>query len=168
MDDKLFKQKLSEVATWKIPDTPQETSLNAKKKRGRKSDEEKYQEEHEEIFMELYGGVNPTYAPMLIDVKRQPSACECGKICEGGCKKDFKLYHTKTGPVWRQKCLNCGMTKDPYTGLWNMNSQKASQVWASFSRDTNPEKKVAQMLEKQSNAEDAEQIRKYPDTEDPL
>lgn len=136
MNDEEFKRKLSEVAEWKLPDTPRETSLNQKKKRGRKSAEEKYQDEHEEIFLELFEGVNPTYAPMLLKIKHTPTTCECGRICTSGCEKEAKLYQTKSGNHWRVKCKTCNMTKDPYTGEFNLNPQKASVVWHSFLRET--------------------------------
>lgn len=136
MNDEEFKRKLSEVAEWKLPDTPRETSLNAKKKRGRKSVEEKYQDEHEEIFMELFDGINPTYPPMLTKVKYTPSTCECGKFCANSCKKEAKLYQTQGKNCWRIRCVTCGMTKNPYTGEFNLSTQKASVVWHSFLRET--------------------------------
>jgi hypothetical protein len=136
MDNEEFKRRLSEVADWKLPDTPRETSLNQKKKRGRKSAEDVYQETREEIFFEEFGGVNPTYPPMLLKVKRQPTVCECGRVCEHGCEKEAKLYETKTKNHWKVKCKTCGMTQDPYTGEFNLNAQKASVVWHSFLRET--------------------------------
>jgi len=136
MDDEEFRRRLSEVAEWKLPDTPRETSLNAKKKRGRKSAEEKYQDEHEEIFMELFEGTNPTYAPLLTRIKHTPTTCECGRVCSDGCQKEAKLYETKGKNCWRWKCKTCGMTQDPYTGEFTLNAQKASVVWNSFLRET--------------------------------
>jgi hypothetical protein len=157
-----FKQKLSEVAEWKLPDTPREASLNAKKKRGRKSAEEKYQDEHEEVFMELFEGTNPTYAPMLTRVKRCAVTCECGRICSNGCEKEAKLCQTKDKAVWRWKCKTCGMTQDPYTGEYTLTAQKASIVWGEYLRKCNPVYvKIAERKEI-SNQEGI--IRKYPDT----
>ena len=89
-----FKQKLSEVAEWKIPETPRETSLNAKKKRGRKSNEDEYMELREEMFYEEFGGVNPTYPPMLTKLKRSATICDdCGDHCPTVVKK--KRNYTK-------------------------------------------------------------------------
>jgi hypothetical protein len=110
--------------------------LNAKKKRGRKTNEEKYQDEHEEIFLELFEGVNPTYPPMLTKVKRCATTCECGRVCDNGCEKEAKLYQTKGKNCWRWKCKTCGMTQDPYTGEFKLNAQKASIVWNSFLKET--------------------------------
>lgn len=163
MDDKEFRRKLSEVADWKIPETPRETSLNAKKKRGRKSNEEQYMELREEIFLEEFGGVNPTYPPMLTKVKPAATTCECGRVCETGCQKEAKLYTSKGKNHWRWKCHTCGMTQDPYTGEFCLNSQKASVVWNSFLRETK-----GAYASKGNLVKDNILIRKYPDTKDPV
>lgn len=139
MNDEEFKQKLSEVAEWKIPDTPRETSLNAKKKRGRKSNEDEYMELREEIFYEEFGGVNPTYPPMLLKVKCQPTICgDCGRTCENGCHKEKKLYETGKGKKrnWRERCVTCGLHKNPFTGKFELNSNQAPHAWTSFLRDS--------------------------------
>jgi hypothetical protein len=159
MDDEEFRKRLSEVAEWTIPDTPRETSLNAKKKRGRKSAEEKYQDEHEEIFMELFEGTNPTYPPLLTRIKHTPTTCECGRVCSNGCDKEAKLYQTQGKNCWRWKCKTCGMTQDPYTGEFTLNAQKASIVWNSFLRETK-----GAYASKGNLVKDTITIRKYPDT----
>lgn len=163
MDDKEFRRKLSEVAEWKIPETPRETSLNAKKKRGRKSNEDEYMELREEIFLEEFGGVNPTYPPMLTKVKPSATTCECGRVCETGCQKEAKLYTSKGKNHWRWKCHTCGMTQDPYTGEFCLNSQKASVVWNSFLRETK-----GAYASKGNLVKDNILIRKYPETKDPV
>lgn len=138
MDNEEFKRKLTEVAEWKIPETQQETSLNAKKKRGRKSNEDIYQETHEQIFLEEFGGVNPTYAPLLLKLKVQACVCEdCGKVCKEGRKKE-KKRHDSNRIHWREKCITCGMTENPWTGEFDLNSAQASVKWADWLRKTNP------------------------------
>jgi hypothetical protein len=143
MDDEEFRRRLSEVAEWKLPETPRETSLNQKKKRGRKSNEQRYEEEHEQVFLELFDGTNPTYAPMLTKIKYQPTTCECGRVCNNGCEKEAKLYQKKDKCHWRWKCKTCGMTQDPYTGEFTLNAQKASLVWSAFLRETKGAYKTA-------------------------
>lgn len=138
MTDDEFKQKLSEVAEWKIPDTPRETSLNQKKKRGRKSEEEKFQEAHEIIFRDIHGDVNPTYAPMITKIKCQPVDCEdCGKHCPNGRKTEYKHYDTNRSH-WRRRCVTCEKNQNPFTGEYDLSSQKSSSVWADWLRKTNP------------------------------
>lgn len=138
MDQKLFEQKLSEVAEWKIPENQQETSANAKKKRGRKSEEEKYQAAHEEIFMEIHGGVNPTLTPLLTNVKCKPVDCEdCGQHCPNGRVKEMKQYDTNRRH-WRQRCVTCDKQQNPWTGEFDLSNQKASHEWSVWLRKTNP------------------------------
>jgi hypothetical protein len=164
MDDEEYKRRLSEVAEWKLPETPRETSLNAKKKRGRKSAEEKYQDEHEEVFMELFEGTNPTYTPLLTKIKYATITCECGRVCDSGCQKEAKLFQTQTKAVWRWKCKTCGMTQDPYTGEYTLNSQRGSIVWAEYLRKCNPVYvKIAER--KQVTNDDDGIITKYPETQ---
>jgi hypothetical protein len=132
MDQKLFEQKLSEVADWKIPESLQETSANAKKKRGRKSEEELYQEAHEEIFMEIHGGVNPTITPMLTNVKCQPVDCEdCGQHCPNGRHTEKEYYRTNHGH-WRERCRTCNKHKNPYTGDFDMSAQASPAIWTAY------------------------------------
>ena len=144
MDNEEFKRRLSEVAEWKLPDTPRETSLNAKKKRGRKSNEEQYMELREEIFHEEFGGVNQTYPPMLVRLKCQPVDCEdCGNSCPNGRKKETKLYETgaKKTRNWRERCITCGLHKNPFTGKFELSSQESSYVWTEWLRDRKGEYK---------------------------
>lgn len=139
MDNEEFKRRLSEVADWKIPATPRETSLNAKKKRGRPSAEEQYQDAREEMFFEEFGGVNPTYPPMLVKLKNQECVCEdCGNTCPSGRKKETKLYETGAKKVrtWREKCLTCNKAKNPFTGAFDLTISEASYVWTDFLRDS--------------------------------
>lgn len=168
MDDKLFKQKLSEVAEWKIPDTPRETSLNAKKRRGRKSDEEKYQEEHEQVFMELFDGVNPTYAPMITKLKTQGCDCtDCGRFCDQGRRVEFKHFDTNGTPHWRGSCKTCGLWEDPYTGEFTLTSGTESSIkWQTFHKETKGKYLSKGNKAKQLKRETPEhliEIRRYPD-----
>jgi hypothetical protein len=137
MDNEEFKKKLSEVATWKIPETPRETSLNAKKKRGRRSNEEIYQEEHENVFLAIYNGVNPTYPPLLTSIRSAAVDCEaCGQHCANGRKTEKKIYEANKIRHWRERCVTCGLQENPYTGEFDLDRQKASIVWNSYWRET--------------------------------
>jgi hypothetical protein len=64
MDKELFKQKLSEVADWHIPKLNETDIKESKRKgrgRGRPSVEDLYQQEHQEVFLDLFNGINPTH-----------------------------------------------------------------------------------------------------------
>lgn len=134
MDDKEFKQRLSEVAEWKIPDTSREISPGLKKKRGRKSEEDKYQEEHQEVFLEIFNGVNPTYAPVITKLKCQPVCCDdCGKICSEGRKVEAKHYVTNGKPHWRKHCVTCEHFQNPYTGDFDINNGTENSItWTGY------------------------------------
>lgn len=147
MDDKEFRKKLSEVAEWKIPETITGTaSGEAKKSRGRKSDEQLYQEAREKIFQEEFGGVNQTFPPMLQKLKNQAVVCECGKFCENGRHTEKKFYASSKVKGWKQKCVTCGKHKNPYTGAWDLTSTQASQAWANYSRGTGLTKTVEKAM----------------------
>jgi len=57
MDDEVFKQKLSEVAEWRVPKLKEWEVEQAKQKargKGRASLEDLYEEEHNKIFLEIF------------------------------------------------------------------------------------------------------------------
>jgi hypothetical protein len=138
MDDELFKQKLSEVAEWRLPKlTPTDIREAKKSARGRRSREEIYQEEHEQVFAELFDGVNPTFPPEIIRIKPAACKCEdCGRHCAAGRQKETKLYETGGKRNWRSRCLTCEMHQNPFTGKYDLKSSEASRFWTDFLRET--------------------------------
>jgi len=141
MDDELFKKKLSEVAEWHIPTVSEGGFTKLPKRRGRKTNEELYQEQHEEIFLELFEGKNPTVGPVVTKVHNQPTVCEdCDKICPNGRHKEQKFYKArrKGKDHWREKCLTCGLQKNPFTGDFDCNPQKAATYWYAWIHDVKP------------------------------
>ena len=135
MNDEEYKQKLSQVAEFTIPEV--NSGGNPKRvKRGRKSAEELYQEEHEEVFLDLFDGKNPTVRPVLTNLKIQGCICEdCGKHCENG-RHTEKAKYNSSRPHWRQRCLTCGMNQNPFSGEWDLTNKNASAVWAVWLRKT--------------------------------
>jgi hypothetical protein len=137
MKDEEFKRRLSEVADWKIPETTRETSLNQKKKRGRKSAEDQYMELREEIFHEEFDGVNPTFPPMLTKVKRCGETCsDCGDYCPNGRETEAKLQEKNGKKAWRRKCLTCNKYQNPYNGQYELTGSNASIKFNDFMRET--------------------------------
>lgn len=166
MDNEEFKRKLSEVAEWRIPKTEKEQTISARKKRGRKSNEERYEEEHEQVFLELFEGVNPTYPPMLVKLKCQATTCEdCGKYCANGRQKEKKLYETNKKRHWREKCVTCERFQNPFTGEFDLVSSNAAIKWNEFLRNSKMKYRTAtnqlrqQILEENPNII----IRSYPE-----
>lgn len=140
MNDEEFRQKLSEVAEWEIPKlSSNEIKLSQQRKRGRKSNEEQYQDAHEEIFLDIHNGINPSVPPELLKVKHKHTTCgDCGRTCENGCHKEKKLYETGQAKKrnWRERCVTCGLHKNPFTGKFDMTPSESPHVWTSFLRDS--------------------------------
>jgi hypothetical protein len=146
MDEEQFRKRLSQVAEWSIPVIP--TEEIKKLKRGRKNNEELYQDAHQEMFNEMFNGINPTYAPKIDAVKQVSETCsDCGLICEQGRKKDFKYCQGKKKSIWREKCLNCSKYKNPYTGQFNMDSNRSQSAINSYVNGTNPDNTVYSIFE---------------------
>jgi hypothetical protein len=147
MDEQLFRKKLSEVATWQIPEV-NETAGELKKRRGKQSNEERYQQNHEQEFLELFSGKNPTYPLQLDAIKKTAEQCgDCGAECPDGRKKDFKYCQGKKKSIWREKCLNCSKYKNPYTGQFNMDSNRSQSAINSYVNGTNPDNTVYSIFE---------------------
>jgi len=159
MTDDEFKQKLSEVAEWVIPATERETTPAAKKRAGRKSAEQKYQEEHEEVFLNMFEGKNPTMPMMLTKLKIVAVDCEdCGQHCPDGRHTENKRFDTNR-PHWRKRCVTCKKNQNPWTGEYDLNSQQSASVWADYLRKTNPRyvKKADQIDCEATNSADQKQ-----------
>jgi RNase P subunit RPR2 len=141
MNDEEFKKRLSEVAEWRIPKISSTDVKIARQKargKGRPTKEQLYQEEHEQVFVDLFEGINPTYTPVVTTVKIQACTCDdCGKHCEHGRHTEITKY-TSSRPHWRARCLTCGMNKNPNTGEWDLTNKDASAHWANWLRKTSP------------------------------
>ena len=160
MNNDEFKKRLSEIAEWEIPKLT-ETDLKPIRKKGRPSEEELYQNEHEQIFMEIYNGVNPTHTPKLGKVKIQPVTCDdCGEHCPNGRRKEKKVYEANGNKHWREKCITCGMSQNPFTKKFDLTVAEASSRWANYWRDV---KGVYKTARNEQRKEDNIIITSYPD-----
>jgi hypothetical protein len=141
MDDTEYRKKLSEVADWAIPKlciTDIKESEKRQRGRGRPSNEELYQEAHEQIFLDIHNGVNPTAPPEIIRLKNQATVCDdCGCDCPQGRKKEKKLYQTGSKKLrnWRERCVTCNKNKNPFTGKFDLSPQEAPHIWTTFLRE---------------------------------
>ena len=135
MNQDEFKQKLSQVAEWEIPNVTCGGNT-APKKRGRKSAEELYQQAHEAEFNDLHNGKNPTVSIALTKVKVASCVCEdCGRYCENGRRKEISQYQTNR-PHWRSKCITCGLNENPETGAFDLNQHQFNVAWSQWLRKT--------------------------------
>jgi hypothetical protein len=135
-----LRQKLDEVAEFRMPKlTPSEIKISKQKARGkgRPTNEELYQDEHEEVFLDLFKGINPTHTPELVKVHIKPKDCEdCGVHLENGREMNLKFYQKTSGHVahWRKHCKNCNKYLDPNTGEFTLPQGPACQVYLNWAK----------------------------------
>jgi hypothetical protein len=172
--DELF-QKLSEVAEFRMPKlTASDIKISKQKARGkgRPSKEELYQDEHEEVFLDMFQGINPTMNPELVKVNVQPVDCEdCGRHCENGRQQEIKFYKKTVGHIAhrRTRCLTCNKYRDPNTGEYTLPQGPACQVYLNWAKaEFNARNKLAKAQGKPETKIEIREpecvIRKYPDT----
>ena len=140
MDKKLFEQLLSQVADWEMPKLKDWEVKEAKKSargKNKRTEEELYQIEHEEIFKEIFGGVNPTMTPELKQLKVKAVDCaDCGKHCPNGRKEEIKYYHETPGHIahQRRRCLECNRYRDPDDGTYTLPQGPACHKYLNWAK----------------------------------
>jgi len=119
-----FLRKLSEVADWHIPklEMPARDWAYMKNKACTENNEDDdNDQEQDTTTMALATGRNPTAAPELLGLKNQSRACEdCGTTCTKGRVTEKIRYEYQGQAIWRERCRNCGMSKDPFTGKFDV------------------------------------------------
>ena len=136
MDKEEFQRKLNEVAEWQLPDVTATGEIKSPK-RGRKTAEEQYQEEHEEVFLEMFDGKNPTMTPQLTKVKIAAVICpDCGIVCAEGrrCEIKYHMGNPKHVDHRRERCVECKMYRHPETGLFELPMGPAAQVYLNWAK----------------------------------
>ena len=154
MTDEEFKQKLSEVAEWKLPKLVEITrgrGLSKNRYRGKPRDVDDLSDEEEQPFEPdpdlVKEGTNQTYPPVISKLKIQPVKCEdCGKFCEKGRRKEIQLYFKHRKTFSREKCMTCKKHKDPVTNEFILSPSKSSIVWFTFMKTAGTKKYNAKML----------------------
>jgi len=135
-----LKQKLSEVGEWRQPKisiSDVKRGVQKARGRGRPSSEDLYQEQHEEVFADLFKGINPTQPPELVRMLIKPIDCEdCGRHCENGRQMEIKFYAAVSNHVAhrRIRCLVCNQYKDPNTGEFTLPQGPACQVFLNWAK----------------------------------
>lgn len=140
MDKKIFEQIISQVAVLEIPKLTPTDVREAKKSargRGRPTSEELYQNEHEQVFKEIFEGVNPTHTPELKQIKIKAVDCaDCGKHCANGRREEIKYYYETPGHIAhrRQRCLECNRYRDPDDGTYTLAQGPACQRYLNWAK----------------------------------
>ena len=137
MDDKTFKDLLTTVADWHIPKSiTGNDSLSPKRKRGRPTNEEAYQLARQQIFNEEFEGVNQTFPPQLLKLKTSACDCpDCGQHCEQGRHTEKRLHIANNKRHWRERCITCGLSRNPITKQFDLKPGAAGVVWNDFLRN---------------------------------
>ena len=142
MKEEDFKQRLSEVAEWRLqdfsdvpnPDTYRYSKIREEKRLAREQIE---LDDDEEVEQDLNLTTQERrLAIELVKIKVQACVCEdCGKICENGCQKQAKVHYGNGKPHWRKRCLTCGMYHNPFTGKYDLKQGLVSATWVNWLRD---------------------------------
>ena len=180
MDKELFKQKLSEVAEWKIPKpTAANKASGIKRKYSRPKKQELEEEsmssedneDNEDNDLGISEDQNVTLPVQLLEAKIQSCQCsDCGKFCEHGRKKESQFYFKAGKKFIREKCATCKLHKDPNTGKFSLSAQQAPTVWYAYLYAETVKKKPNKVITTEENGRwveqtenDQEIIRKYLD-----
>lgn len=142
MDDKEFKRKLSEVATWKIPENLQELEKATPRKRRKievlDNDNDGYNETDNDENQDLVEEIDTKDQNLpiqLVGLRVQGCVCEdCGRRCPSGRKTEAKVYETTTRKAWRHRCVTCGLWKNPYSGEFDLKREEYVIVWTNWGR----------------------------------
>lgn len=138
MDNEEYKQKLTEVADWEIPDAKFDGTSRRRLSRGRPTNEELIERSNEQEFLEKYGGKNPTMALEIKKVHVAAVTCEdCGKHCPNGRRVEAKQHESNNVIHWRKRCVTCNMTQNPWTKNYDLKPGQAGIAWNDYWRYSN-------------------------------
>jgi hypothetical protein len=140
MDKELFKQRLSEVAEFRMPKLSPSDIKEAGQRargRGRPTKESLYQDLHEVEFLDLFQGHNPTMVAELVKVNIKPHDCEdCGQHLTVSREMQIKFYRAMPGHIShrRDRCVTCNRYRDPNTGEFTLPQGPACQVYLNWAK----------------------------------
>ena len=136
MDHDEFLRKLSQVAEWQIPKLEMpKRDWNYLKKHAdiENNEDDDDDEEQDTTTLALVTGCNPTAAPELLGLKHQARTCEdCGTTCAKGRVTEKIRYEYQGQAIWRERCRNCGMSKDPFTGKFDVDPHAMSNKYRQW------------------------------------
>jgi hypothetical protein len=144
MDEKLFLQKLSEVAEWHRPQTGPNgaASVNKRARHPGPITQEELDEMSDEEAQDYYDRLmaykeslpNDNVAPEIIKLKPQPTDCDdCGRHCATGRRVESKISITGV-KHWRTKCLACNLYRDPATNKFTLEPNRVPNYLNSYYR----------------------------------
>jgi hypothetical protein len=148
MDDKLFLQRLSEVAEWHRPQTGPNgaASVNKRAKNAPQHPgpvteleldamtDQEAQDYYDQLMAWRSVQPNNSVPPEIIKLKTQAMDCgDCGLHCPDGRRVESKLCYTGT-KHWRTKCQVCEFYMDPATGQFTLDPKDVHRYMSSYHR----------------------------------
>lgn len=149
MDEKLFLQKLSELAEWHRPQTgPQgfpsvrrgkEAHAIAKpppvteEELNQMSDEE-VEDYYDQLVKWRESQPNESVPPEILKLRAPTEPCEaCGKELTEHRRVECKKYDS-AGGHWRTRCVNCNLYQNPMTKEFSISQGASHQFFIDFYR----------------------------------
>jgi len=141
MDDKLFKEKLSELTEWvypKVADNGGGLERNpTKEEMAELIDELGGLEELDLSEEEAQLKINDSIGPVVVKIKHPLKACEdCGQMVAGRVVQTKQYWTNRMH--WRKKCAGggCGLYQNPMTGQFDVTGKQSQQLWARYTNNT--------------------------------
>jgi hypothetical protein len=136
-----IEEKLNELAYLEIPKLNKSELKVIRRTRVRDPDDIDPDEADDELVEEVYPDVvqddaNITYPAEIQAIKYQRVQCpDCGQPCRNR-KTDIKYYPNSNRPHWREHCLTCDTSRNPWTGEMNIPTEIAREVYAAYERES--------------------------------
>lgn len=148
MDEKLFLQRLSEVAEWHRPklgpngaastnkrakEQPEHPGPITEEQLDQMSDAEA-EDYYERLMAWRATQPNESIGPEIKQLRIQAVDCpDCGRHCAEGRRMETKLCQTGQRH-WRTRCDVCNLYKDPATGKFSIDPKMAHSYLMSYYR----------------------------------
>lgn len=149
MDEKLFLQKLSELAEWHRPQTGPQGFPSVKRGSERKQIEkpepvteaeldamsdEAVEEYYERLVRWRESQPNELVPPEIVKLKPPVNPCEdCGEQLSEHRRIECRKYDSHGGH-WRSRCVNCNRWQNPLTKEFDISQGASHQFFSSFHR----------------------------------
>jgi hypothetical protein len=134
-----IEEKLQELAYLEIPKLNKSELKLIRKTRVRDPDD--IDSDEDELVQEVYPDVvrddaNITHPLELQTIKFARVTCsDCGEPCRNR-RTEAKYYPNSTRPHWREHCLTCQTSRNPWTGEMNIPTAISREVYAAYERES--------------------------------
>lgn len=137
MTDDEFKNKLSSVCDWELPILGQNGGPAKPNLRQKRIETIIDEFGNEQIIEEIETDENLTVSPRIKRIFPITKPCEaCGQMVTNRTVS-HRLYFGdhKSKRVWKVKCNECKMHKNPWTGEFNIEPNIVGRVFSAFQKE---------------------------------